>query len=175
MNPKDAQKIEKATRKEFPDGIAAYGTDAVRFTFCALANTGRDIKFDLKRVEGYRNFCNKIWNATRFVLMNVEGKTIAQNIDTNFWELPEKWIMSRLQNCIEAVELAFKTYRLDLATNAIYEFIWNEYCDWYVELAKPVLNDDNQSDDRKAQVRLILLSVLETACLLYTSPSPRDS
>ena len=166
MNPKDAQKIEKATRKEFPDGIAAYGTDAVRFTFCALANTGRDIKFDLKRVEGYRNFCNKIWNATRFVLMNVEGKTIAQNIDTNFWELPEKWIMSRLQNCIEAVELAFKTYRLDLAANAIYEFIWNEYCDWYVELAKPVLNDDNQSDDRKVQVRLILLSVLETALRL---------
>ncbi len=166
MNPKDAPKIEKATRKEFPDGIVAYGTDAVRFTFCALANTGRDIKFDLKRVEGYRNFCNKIWNATRFVLMNVDGKAIAQTPNRELWELPEQWIVSRLQKCEQAVALAFETYRLDLASQAIYDFIWNEYCDWYVELTKPVLNDPHVSDERKAEVRRVLLSVLEVALRL---------
>lgn len=166
MNPKDAQKIEKATRKEFPEGIAAYGTDAVRFTFCALANTGRDIKFDLKRVEGYRNFCNKIWNATRFVLMNVNDKAISQEVREDLWELPEQWIMSRLQKCEQAVALAFDTYRLDLAAQAIYDFIWNEYCDWYVELTKPVLNDPAVSEDRKAEVRRVLLSVLEVALRL---------
>ncbi len=166
MNPKDAAKIEKATRKEFPDGINAYGTDAVRFTFCALANTGRDIKFDLKRVEGYRNFCNKIWNATRFVLMNVEGKTIAQNARPDLWELPEQWISSRLQKAAQAVQLGFESYRLDLVAQTIYDFIWNEYCDWYVELTKPVLNDENVSEERKAEVRRVLLSVLETALRL---------
>ncbi|MFB2577865.1 valine--tRNA ligase [Acinetobacter sp. c2-A9] len=166
MNPKDAAKIEKATRKEFPDGIQAYGTDAVRFTFCALANTGRDIKFDLKRVEGYRNFCNKIWNATRFVLMNVEGKTIASEAKPELWELPEQWIVSRLQKAEQAVNLAFETYRLDLAAQAIYDFIWNEYCDWYVELTKPVLNDANVSEERKAEVRRVLLATMETALRL---------
>ncbi len=166
MNPKDAKKIEKATRKEFPEGIQAYGTDAVRFTFCALANTGRDIKFDLKRVEGYRNFCNKIWNATRFVLMNVEGKTISQTARPELWELPEQWIISRLQKAEKAVELAFETYRLDLASQAIYDFIWNEYCDWYVELTKPVLNDPQVSEERKAEVRRVLLAVMESALRL---------
>ncbi|VEG13916.1 valine--tRNA ligase [Moraxella cuniculi] len=166
MNPKDASKIEKATRKEFAEGIAAFGTDAVRFTFCALANTGRDIRFDLKRVEGYRNFCNKIWNATRFVLMNVEGKTIAKEARADLWELPERWIVSRLQKCEQAVNLAFDTYRLDLAAQAIYDFIWNEYCDWYLELTKPVLADEQVSEERKAEVRRVLLSVLEVALRL---------
>ncbi|RKG31988.1 valine--tRNA ligase [Acinetobacter guerrae] len=166
MNPKQAEKIEKSTRKEFPEGINAYGTDAVRFTFCALANTGRDIKFDLKRVEGYRNFCNKIWNATRFVLMNVEGQTVAQEARPELWELPEQWIISRLQKAEQAVHQAFATYRLDLAAQTIYDFIWNEYCDWYVELTKPVLNDANVSEERKAEVRRVLLAVMEASLRL---------
>ena len=166
MNPKQAAKIEKSTRKEFPEGIQSYGTDAVRFTFCALANTGRDIKFDMKRVEGYRNFANKIWNATRFVMMNCEEQVIGQDVRQDLWELPEQWIVSRLQKAQQAVQTAFATYRLDLAAQAIYEFIWNEYCDWYVELTKPVLNDENVSVERKAEVRRVLLSVMEASLRL---------
>lgn len=166
MNPKQAAKIEKSTRKEFPEGIQAYGTDAVRFTFCAVANTGRDIKFDMKRVEGYRNFANKIWNATRFVMMNCEQQPIGQEVRQDLWELPEQWIVSRLQKAEAAVQQAFATYRLDLAAQAIYEFIWNEYCDWYVELTKPVLNDENVSTERKAEVRRVLLSVMEASLRL---------
>ncbi|MFL1731836.1 valine--tRNA ligase [Moraxella oculi] len=166
MNPKDAVKIEKATRKEFSEGILAYGTDALRFTFASLASTGRDINFDLKRIEGYRNFCNKIWNASRFVLMSVEGKAIASNANPDLWELPEQWIVSRLQKCEQAVQTAFEMYRLDLASQAIYDFIWNEYCDWYVELTKPVLNDGTVSDERKAEIRRVLLATLETALRL---------
>ncbi|WOE31379.1 MULTISPECIES: valine--tRNA ligase [unclassified Acinetobacter] len=166
MNPKQAAKIEKSTRKEFPEGIQAYGTDAVRFTFCALANTGRDIKFDMKRVEGYRNFANKIWNATRFVLMNVEGQQVGQTAHPELWELPEQWIISRLQKAEAAVQQAFATYRLDLAAQAIYEFIWNEYCDWYVELTKPVLNDEQVPEARKAEVRRVLLAVMEASLRL---------
>ncbi|MCO8103301.1 valine--tRNA ligase [Acinetobacter indicus] len=166
MNPKQAAKIEKSTRKEFPEGIQSYGTDAVRFTFCALANTGRDIKFDMKRVEGYRNFANKIWNATRFVMMNCEEQVIGQDVRQDLWELPEQWIVSRLQKAEAAVQQAFATYRLDLAAQAIYEFIWNEYCDWYVELTKPVLNDENVSVERKAEVRRVLLAVMEASLRL---------
>ncbi len=174
MNPKDAAKIEKQTRKEFPEGIAAYGTDALRFTFTSLASTGRDINFDLKRVEGYRNFCNKIWNASRFVLMNCvdkEGsaKPIDQTANVEVWELPEKWIMSRLNSTVADIHQHFAQYRLDMVSHDIYEFIWNEYCDWYVELAKASLNDDSVSDERKAQIRYVLLHVLETA-LRFTHP-----
>ena len=174
MNPKDAAKIEKQTRKEFPEGIPAYGTDALRFTFTSLASTGRDINFDLKRVEGYRNFCNKIWNASRFVLMNCvdsEGtaKPIDQAANPDVWELPEKWIMSRLNSTVADIHQHFAQYRLDMVSQDIYEFIWNEYCDWYVELAKASLNDDSVSDERKAQIRYVLLHVLETA-LRFTHP-----
>ncbi|KRG32325.1 valyl-tRNA synthetase [Psychrobacter sp. P11F6] len=174
MNPKDAAKIEKQTRKEFPEGIPAFGTDALRFTFTSLASTGRDINFDLKRVEGYRNFCNKIWNASRFVLMNCvdsEGtaKPIDQTANPDVWELPEKWIMSRLNSTIADIHQHFAQYRLDMVSQDIYEFIWNEYCDWYVELAKASLNDDSVSDERKAQIRYVLLHVLETA-LRFTHP-----
>ncbi len=174
MNPKDAAKIEKQTRKEFPEGIPAFGTDALRFTFTSLASTGRDINFDLKRVEGYRNFCNKIWNASRFVLMNcVDGEGNAKPIDQaanpDVWELPEKWIMSRLNSTVADIHQHFAQYRLDMVSQDIYEFIWNEYCDWYVELAKASLNDDSVSDERKAQIRYVLLHVLETA-LRFSHP-----
>ncbi|WP_438012207.1 valine--tRNA ligase [Psychrobacter raelei] len=168
MNPKDAAKIEKQTRKEFPEGIPAFGTDALRFTFTSLASTGRDINFDLKRVEGYRNFCNKIWNASRFVLMNCvdkEGSALAidKAPNTQVWELPEQWIISRLNSTIANIKQHFEQYRLDMVSHDIYEFIWNEYCDWYVELAKASLNDDTVSNERKAQIRYVLLHVLETA------------
>lgn len=168
MNPKDAQKIEKATRKEFADGIPAFGTDALRFTFTSLASTGRDINFDLKRIEGNRNFCNKIWNATRFVLMNcVDKDGNALNIDktanTALWELPEQWIMSRLNSTVKDIHEHMSQYRFDLVSQDIYEFIWNEYCDWYVELAKSSLNDESVSAERKAQIRYVLLNCLEVA------------
>ncbi|MDN5621381.1 MAG: valine--tRNA ligase [Psychrobacter sp.] len=174
MNPKDAAKIEKQTRKEFPEGIPAYGTDALRFTFTSLASTGRDINFDLKRVEGYRNFCNKIWNASRFVLMNCvdsdsNAKPIDQTANPDVWELPEKWIMSRLNSSIKDIHQHFNQYRLDMVSQDIYEFIWNEYCDWYVELAKASLNDDSVSDERKAQIRYVLLHVLESS-MRFTHP-----
>ncbi len=174
MNPKDAQKIEKATRKEFADGIPAFGTDALRFTFTSLASTGRDINFDLKRIEGNRNFCNKIWNATRFVLMNcVDKEGNALNIDktanTALWELPEQWIMSRLNSTVKAIHEHMGQYRFDLVSQDIYEFIWNEYCDWYVELAKSSLNDESVSAERKAQIRYVLLNCLEVA-MRFTHP-----
>ncbi|GGL93048.1 valine--tRNA ligase [Streptomyces cinereus] len=174
MNPKDAQKIEKATRKEFADGIPAFGTDALRFTFTSLASTGRDINFDLKRIEGNRNFCNKIWNATRFVLMNcVDKEGNALNIDktanTELWELPEQWIMSRLNSTVKAIHEHMSQYRFDLVSQDIYEFIWNEYCDWYVELAKSSLNDESVNAERKAQIRYVLLNCLEVA-MRFTHP-----
>lgn len=126
MNPKDAAKIEKSTRKEFADGIEAFGTDALRFTFTSLASTGRDINFDIKRIEGNRNFCNKIWNATRFVLMNCVDKAgnelpIDKTANKQLWELPEKWIVSRLNSTIASIHEAMATYRFDLVSQAIYE------------------------------------------------------
>ena len=174
MNPKDAQKIEKATRKEFADGIPAFGTDALRFTFTSLASTGRDINFDLKRIEGNRNFCNKIWNATRFVLMNCVDKegnalTIDKTANTELWELPEQWIMSRLNSTVKNIHEHMSQYRFDLVSQDIYEFIWNEYCDWYVELAKSSLNDNSVSNERKAQIRYVLLNCLEVA-MRFTHP-----
>ena len=162
MQPQLAEKIEKATRKQFPDGIAPYGTDALRFTYYSLASTGRDIKFDIGRIEGFRNFCNKIWNAARYVLMNCENEDcgIAEDAEIEL-SLADRWIYSKLQETSAEVARAVESYRLDLASQALYEFIWNEYCDWYLELSKPVLWDDNASDAAKRGTRRTLILVLE--------------
>ena len=162
MQPHLAKKIEQDTRKHFPDGIPSYGTDALRFTFASLASTGRDIRFDLARTEGYRNFCNKLWNAARFVLMNTEDYISAYQHLTQSCEYTtvDRWIVARLHQVTAATTHAIDNYRFDLAAQAIYEFTWNEYCDWYLELAKISLQSDNAALQRGT--RLTLLTVLET-------------
>ncbi len=161
MRPQDAEKIEKKTRKEFPDGIPAFGTDALRYTFYSLATTGRDINFDMGRIEGYRNFCNKIWNAARYVFMQVEENAVSAPTRNDDYSQVDAWILSRLQNTLKNVEDAITVYRFDLVSQAIYDFFWNEYCDWYLELSKPVLWDDNANEDQKNATRYTLLNVLE--------------
>ncbi len=166
MQPKMAAKIEKDTRKHFPDGIPSFGTDALRFTFASLASTGRDIRFDLNRIEGNRNFCNKLWNATRYVLMNTEGEDTGLGNDNCIYSLPDQWIVSRLQRTEASVIASIEKYRFDLAAHALYEFLWNEYCDWYLELSKPILLDDNSSAEQKRGTRKTLIRVLEAVLRL---------
>jgi valyl-tRNA synthetase len=156
MQPQLAQKIASATRKEYPQGIAAHGTDALRFTLCALASTGRDIKFDMGRLDGYRNFCNKLWNATRYVLMQTEGKDCAGTPGAG--SVASRWILSRLQHATTEVHRALGGYRFDLAVQAIYEFAWHDYCDWYLEFSKPLLAQDEAT---ARDTRATLLAVLE--------------
>ena len=161
MQPKLAEKIKKQTQKEFPNGIPSFGTDAIRFTFTALASFGRDIKFDLKRVEGYRNFCNKLWNASRFVLMNLESKKI--NIQAEL-SSQDRWILSRLQHVKIEVQKHLSDYRLDLMSQTLYEFVWHDYCDWYLELSKPLL-EDNQT--REGCESTLIKVLTETLVLLH--------
>ncbi len=159
MQPQYAKKIEQATRKQFPDGIQSYGTDALRFTFASLASTGRDIRFDLARTEGYRNFCNKLWNAARYVLMNTEEHDCGLTDECEFSHV-DRWIVARLNQVISTTSHAIDNYRFDLAAQAIYDFTWNEYCDWYLELTKVALQSDNEALQRGT--RKTLLHVLET-------------
>ncbi|MEY3006078.1 MAG: hypothetical protein RI942_420 [Pseudomonadota bacterium] len=160
MQPKMAKSIEKATRKHFPDGIPAYGTDALRYTFYSLASTGRDIKFDLGRVEGYRNFCNKIWNASRYVLSQVEDTDLTGPLEMGD---AEQWIYDRLQTTLGQVDTNMAAYRFDHVAQNLYEFFWNDYCDWYLEFTKPVLWDEGASTERKRGVYHTLVTVLEAA------------
>jgi valyl-tRNA synthetase len=157
-----APKIEKSTRKHFPDGIDRFGTDALRLTFAALATTGRDIRFDLGRIEGYKNFCNKLWNAARYVLMNTES---LDEGDVEF-SSADRWIKSELNKTTASMHQHLATYRLDLALHSVYEFTWHEFCDWYLELSKPVLQSDESSDAQKRGTRQTLIEVLEATLRL---------
>ena len=163
MQPQQAAKIEKATRKQFPDGIPGYGTDALRYTFYSLASTGRDIKFDLGRMEGFRNFCNKLWNAARYVLMNTESFDPAAPSQRSE---ADEWILSRLQTTMTETASSIEQYRFDHAAQTLYDFVWNEYCDWYLELSKPVLWDDASPNELRQGTLRTLLEVLETVLRL---------
>ena len=160
MQDKIAAKIEKSTRKQFPDGMEVSGTDALRFTLSALASTGRDINWDMKRLEGYRNFCNKLWNASRYVLMNTEEHDCGANGGELEYSLADRWIRSQMQQTVNTVRDHLDAYRFDLAANALYEFTWNQFCDWYLELTKPVIFKGNEAQQRAT--RKTLVDVLET-------------
>lgn len=166
MQPQQATQIESATRKHFPEGIAAYGTDSLRFTFCSLASTGRDIRFDVGRIEGYRNFCNKIWNASRYVLLNCVNSDTGETLDCHSTlplsehHIVDRWITARFQETIQAVDEAIARYRFDIAAQQLNEFIRHEYCDWYLELSKPILYG-NGTDEEKTATRSTLLNILE--------------
>lgn len=161
MQPKMAEKIEKNTRQEFTNGIAAFGTDALRFTFCSLASFNREIRFDVKRLEGNRNFCNKLWNAARYILINTEGKDLSIEEKKHVLSLADRFILSRLQQTIEMVHEAIHQYRFDLLAHTLYEFTWNELCDWYLELSKPILTSPESSADALAGTRYTLVTVFE--------------
>ncbi|WP_312134126.1 class I tRNA ligase family protein, partial [Leclercia sp.] len=159
MQPQLAEKIRKRTEKQFPNGIEPHGTDALRFTLAALASTGRDINWDMKRLEGYRNFCNKLWNASRFVLMNTEDQDCGFNGGEMTLSLADRWILAEFNQTIKAFREALDNYRFDIAAGILYEFTWNQFCDWYLELTKPVMNGGTEAELRGT--RHTLITVLE--------------
>jgi len=159
MQPQLAKKIEKSTRSAFPDGIEPHGTDALRFTLAALASTGRDINWDMKRLEGYRNFCNKLWNASRYVLMNTEEHDCGFNGGEMQLSLADRWILGQFNKAVAEFKDAVDNYRFDMAANTLYEFTWNQFCDWYLELTKPVMNNGSEAEQRGT--RNTLITVLE--------------
>ncbi|MBY0377847.1 MAG: valine--tRNA ligase, partial [Gammaproteobacteria bacterium] len=165
MQPQMAKRIETVTREQFPEGIPAFGTDALRFTFCALASNGRNIRFDLARLSGYRNFCNKLWNAARFILMHVTDKPIAPWQDKNELSLGEHWLLSRLQHTIKLSREHLDTYRFDLLAQQLYEFSWDEFCDWGLEWAKSILQNES-AETQKAHTRYLLVHIFETLLTL---------
>ena len=165
MQPQIAEKIAKRTRKQFKDGIAPHGTDALRFTLCALASNGRDINWDMKRLDGYRNFCNKVWNASRFVLMNVDPAKLVAPEEKDL-SLADRFILSRLAQAIENVETAINAYRFDQVATCLYEFIWNEYCDWYLEFTKAILKNPEATEAQKNATSYTLVNVLEAVLRL---------
>lgn len=159
--PSVRDRIAKATEKEFPEGISAYGTDALRFTYCSLASNGRNLRFDMARVAGYRNFCNKLWNAARYVLLNTDEEQMDFGDGPFQYSPADLWILSRLQDTVGKAHHCFQTYRLDLLANTLYEFVWHEYCDWYLELSKPLLQDPQALSAMKRGTRRTLIHVLE--------------
>jgi len=163
MQPQQAPFITEDTKKEFPSGIPEFGTDALRFTFASLATTGRDVRFDLKRIEGYRNFCNKLWNAARFIIMNTEGvKLLAKKPNPTNMSLADIWIQGKLHSVIKSVEKNITNYRIDLIAHSLYDFVWNDYCNWYLELSKSILKDDDQANlEQKHATQLNLLYTLD--------------
>ncbi len=172
MQPEMAEKIRRATRKQFPDGIPAFGADALRFTFAALASNGRDIRFDLNRIEGYRNFCNKLWNAARYVMMQCEGHDPGADRGQAEFSVADRWIRQQLDNTVQRVREHFDKYRFDIAAKAMYEFTWHEFCDWYLELSKPVLFSDDASEAQRLGARLTLIETLETLLRLMHPVMP---
>ncbi len=166
MLPKLAEKVEKVTRQEFPNGIAPHGTDALRFTFCALATPGRDIIFDMGRIEGYKNFCNKIWNAARYVMMNTANQSYTRTPEHKDLSIYDKWILTEFQNTTKKVLDAFADYRFDNIAQHCYEFIWNEYCDWYLEFSKIVLLSEKSTNEQKYATRHTLIHILESTLRL---------
>ncbi|MBX3708786.1 MAG: valine--tRNA ligase [Gammaproteobacteria bacterium] len=172
MQPAMAQKIEKATRKEFPEGIPSYGTDALRFTFCSVASYTREIRFDTNRLGGYRNFCNKLWNASRYVMMNTESHDTGLQDKLMTLSLPDRWILSRLQNTIAEAHEQIKQYRFDLYAQALYDFTWNEFCDWYLELSKSILTSNKSTLEMLRGTRHTLVTVLEALLRLLHPITP---
>ncbi len=171
MQPQMAEKIAKRTRKQFPKGIAPHGADALRYTLYSLASTGRDINWDMNRLEGYRNFCNKLWNASRYVLMNTEGHDCSKN-SGNIANIVNQWVLQRLKRTIEKTHKAIENFRLDHASQALYEFVWNDYCDWYLELSKPILRDEDTDSADLQYTRFTLVFVLDNILKLLHPMMP---